>query len=63
MTITRDDPDLGDVREQLEAEYNSEALAIGSKPELHGPRPRVQSASAGCSATNRDLPLRSPHST
>ena len=29
MTITSDKPDLGDVREELEAEYEPEPLAIG----------------------------------
>ena len=32
VTITSDNPDLGEVREELEAEYNSEPLAIGFNP-------------------------------
>src|ERR1051325_1678026 len=32
MTITSDNPDLGEVREELEAEYNAEPLAIGFNP-------------------------------
>src|ERR1051325_5217452 len=32
ITITSDTPDLGEVREELEAEYNSEPLAIGFNP-------------------------------
>ena len=32
VTVTSDNPDLGEVREELEAEYNGEALAIGFNP-------------------------------
>jgi DNA polymerase-3 subunit beta len=32
MTITSDNPDLGEVREELEAEYNAEPIAIGFNP-------------------------------
>jgi DNA polymerase-3 subunit beta len=32
VTITSDNPDLGEVREELEAEYNAEPLAIGFNP-------------------------------
>src|SRR6185503_8124800 len=32
VTITSDNPDLGEVREEIEAEYNSEPLAIGFNP-------------------------------
>ena len=32
VTITSDNPDLGEVREELEAEYNSEPRAIGFNP-------------------------------
>jgi DNA polymerase-3 subunit beta len=32
ITITSDNPDLGEVREELEAEYNGEAIAIGFNP-------------------------------
>ena len=32
ITITSDNPDLGEVREELEAEYNAEPLAIGFNP-------------------------------
>jgi DNA polymerase-3 subunit beta len=32
VTITSDNPDLGEVREELEAEYNGEAIAIGFNP-------------------------------
>jgi DNA polymerase-3 subunit beta len=32
VTITSDNPDLGEVREELEAEYNSEPIAIGFNP-------------------------------
>jgi len=34
VTITSDNPDLGEVREEIEAEYNSEPLAIGFNPKL-----------------------------
>ena len=32
MTITSDNPDLGEVREELDAEYNGEPIAIGFNP-------------------------------
>jgi DNA polymerase-3 subunit beta len=32
VTITSDNPDLGEVREELEAEYSSEPIAIGFNP-------------------------------
>ena len=32
ITITSDNPDLGEVREELEAEYNAEPIAIGFNP-------------------------------
>ncbi|HEY0250573.1 MAG TPA: hypothetical protein VGC41_03560, partial [Kofleriaceae bacterium] len=32
LTITSDNPDLGEVREELDAEYNGEAIAIGFNP-------------------------------
>jgi hypothetical protein len=32
VTITSDNLDLGEVREELETEYNAELLAIGSTP-------------------------------
>ena len=32
ITITSDNPDLGEVREELEAEYNGEPIAIGFNP-------------------------------
>ncbi len=32
ITITSDNPDLGEVREEIEAEYNAEPLAIGFNP-------------------------------
>jgi DNA polymerase-3 subunit beta len=32
VTITSDNPDLGEVREELEAEYNAEPIAIGFNP-------------------------------
>ena len=32
ITITSDNPDLGEVREELDAEYNGEAIAIGFNP-------------------------------
>jgi DNA polymerase-3 subunit beta len=32
VTITSDNPDLGEVREELEAEFNSEPIAIGFNP-------------------------------
>jgi DNA polymerase-3 subunit beta len=32
VTITSDNPDLGEVREELEAEYNGETIAIGFNP-------------------------------
>ncbi|HEX7702434.1 MAG TPA: hypothetical protein VF403_16960, partial [Kofleriaceae bacterium] len=32
LTITSDNPDLGEVREELEAEYNGEPIAIGFNP-------------------------------
>jgi DNA polymerase-3 subunit beta len=32
VTITSDNPDLGEVREELEAEYNSDPIAIGFNP-------------------------------
>jgi DNA polymerase III subunit beta len=32
VTIASDNPDLGEVREELEAEYNGEAIAIGFNP-------------------------------
>jgi DNA polymerase III subunit beta len=32
VTITSDNPDLGEVREELEAEYKGEAIAIGFNP-------------------------------
>ena len=32
VTITSDNPDLGEVREELEADYNAEPLAIGFNP-------------------------------
>jgi DNA polymerase-3 subunit beta len=32
MTITSDNPDLGEVREELDAEYGGEAIAIGFNP-------------------------------
>ena len=32
LTITSDNPDLGEVREELEAEYNGDAIAIGFNP-------------------------------
>jgi DNA polymerase III subunit beta len=32
ITITSDNPDLGEVREELDADYNGEAIAIGFNP-------------------------------
>jgi DNA polymerase-3 subunit beta len=32
VTITSDNPDLGEVREELEAEYNAEPIAVGFNP-------------------------------
>jgi DNA polymerase-3 subunit beta len=32
ITITSDNPDLGEVREEMEAEYNGDAIAIGFNP-------------------------------
>src|SRR5262249_24761183 len=32
VTITSDNPDLGEVREELEADFNSEPIAIGFNP-------------------------------
>jgi DNA polymerase-3 subunit beta len=32
VTVTSDNPDLGEVREELEAEYNAEPIAIGFNP-------------------------------
>jgi DNA polymerase-3 subunit beta len=32
VTVTSDNPDLGEVREELEAEYSSDAIAIGFNP-------------------------------
>jgi DNA polymerase III subunit beta len=32
LTVTSDNPDLGEVREELEAEYNAEPIAIGFNP-------------------------------
>ncbi len=32
VTITSDNPDLGEVREELEAEYSGEPIAIGFNP-------------------------------
>jgi DNA polymerase-3 subunit beta len=32
VTVTSDNPDLGEVREELEAEYNGEPIAIGFNP-------------------------------
>jgi DNA polymerase III subunit beta len=32
ITITSDNPDVGEVREELDAEYNGEAIAIGFNP-------------------------------
>jgi DNA polymerase-3 subunit beta len=32
ITITSDNPDLGEVREEVDAEYNGEAIAIGFNP-------------------------------
>jgi hypothetical protein len=32
VTITSDNPDLGEVREELEAEFNAEPIAIGFNP-------------------------------
>jgi DNA polymerase-3 subunit beta len=32
LTITSDNPDLGEVREELEAQYNGDAIAIGFNP-------------------------------
>ncbi|MEO8548378.1 MAG: DNA polymerase III subunit beta [Kofleriaceae bacterium] len=32
LTITSDNPDLGEVREELDAEYNGDAIAIGFNP-------------------------------
>ena len=32
ITITSDNPDLGEVREELEAEYKGDAIAIGFNP-------------------------------
>jgi DNA polymerase-3 subunit beta len=32
LTITSDNPDLGEVREELEAEYNGDPIAIGFNP-------------------------------
>ena len=32
ITITSDNPDLGEVREELEAEYNGDPIAIGFNP-------------------------------
>jgi DNA polymerase-3 subunit beta len=32
ITITSDNPDLGEVREELDAEYNGDAIAIGFNP-------------------------------
>jgi len=32
MTITSDNPDLGEVREELDAEYNGDPIAIGFNP-------------------------------
>lgn len=33
VTITSDDPDLGEVRQELEAEYTAEPIAVGVNPE------------------------------
>jgi DNA polymerase-3 subunit beta len=32
LTITSDNPDLGEVREELEADYGGDAIAIGFNP-------------------------------
>jgi DNA polymerase-3 subunit beta len=32
VTVTSDNPDLGEVREELEAEYSGDAIAIGFNP-------------------------------
>ena len=32
VTVASDNPDLGEVREELDAEYNGEAIAIGFNP-------------------------------
>ena len=32
ITITSDNPDLGEVREELDADYNGEPIAIGFNP-------------------------------
>jgi DNA polymerase-3 subunit beta len=32
ITITSDNPDLGEVREELDAEYGGDAIAIGFNP-------------------------------
>jgi DNA polymerase-3 subunit beta len=32
ITVTSDNPDLGEVREELDADYNGEAIAIGFNP-------------------------------
>jgi DNA polymerase-3 subunit beta len=32
MTVTSDNPDLGEVREEVDAEYNGEPIAIGFNP-------------------------------
>src|SRR5678810_861152 len=32
ITITSDNPDLGEVREELDADYNAEPVAIGFNP-------------------------------
>ena len=53
VTITSDNPDLGEVREELEAEYNSEPLAIGFIP----------STSSSCSCRCRPTRSRSAESS
>src|SRR6185503_9487054 len=52
VTITSDNPDLGEVREELEAEYNAEPLAIGFIP----------STSSSCSCRCRPTRSRSAES-
>ncbi|HEX7840730.1 MAG TPA: hypothetical protein VF469_24805 [Kofleriaceae bacterium] len=32
VTLTSHNPDLGEVREELEAEYNTDSIAIGFNP-------------------------------
>ena len=44
MTVTSDNPDLGEVREELEAEYNSDAIAIG----FHSFDPLVDRLAPSC---------------